>query len=72
MYPHFSAIKLLNLIVLRYSIAVPWDNTVQQIDKIQCDWERIIVGCENGELRIFLNSTLVIFVWLDWDMWNFN
>jgi len=39
-----------------YSIPVPWDNTAHQIDKIQCDWEKIVVGYESGALY----------------MWNFN
>jgi len=45
-----DSIQVWNVPVPMYSIAVPWDNNSQQIDKIQCDWERIIVGCENGSL----------------------
>eukprot|EP00026_Physarum_polycephalum_P008707 Phypoly_transcript_08805.p1 GENE.Phypoly_transcript_08805~~Phypoly_transcript_08805.p1 ORF type:complete len:447 (+),score=45.76 Phypoly_transcript_08805:78-1418(+) len=36
-----------------YEISVPWESPVHQIDKIQCDWEKIVIGCESGALYMW-------------------
>jgi hypothetical protein len=63
-----SKIREREMIKVRYEISVPWESPVHQIDKIQCDWEKIVIGCESGALCIIILLFLLYFPHLPFEV----